>query len=364
MHRSLSGHCLFDGRKSQIKMAGYCRGGTAKVYPEMRHGQWAAVKKVPGSLRSHQDITREYQIYKAAEHHNVVKLLESPTMQDNMWHIVMEWIFGENLENIIFDPSSSTIELTPAITRTVITGMCEGLYHLHCKDIVHQDLKPENIMVESYTYRAVIIDLGFAKFYRGGLNSAADIGNLAYAAPEIRTQPGAQRDHCSDVWAMGKIIAELLIGRRISRTSPAYIQEKLSGSAYCDLVSSMLDGSPIPRATMAQVIGAIRTAGRSASEPLFTPCFNQVQRGEVMGVACAMPLLPSHNMPLSLNLPDPLPSNGSVKFYDMKRNPGRRGTTVTQGEIRMRNGQVDRATMITTTNEDDAPLNSLGYWGN
>lgn len=38
-------------------------------------------------------------------------------------------------------------QLTPSIKANIITGMCEGLLHLHSKDIVHQDLKPENIMV-------------------------------------------------------------------------------------------------------------------------------------------------------------------------------------------------------------------------
>lgn len=38
-------------------------------------------------------------------------------------------------------------QLTPENKGTIIVGMCDGLLHLHAKDIVHQDLKPENIMV-------------------------------------------------------------------------------------------------------------------------------------------------------------------------------------------------------------------------
>lgn len=40
-------------------------------------------------------------------------------------------------------------QLTPAAKRTIIVGMCEGLLHLHYKDVVHQDLKPENVMVRN-----------------------------------------------------------------------------------------------------------------------------------------------------------------------------------------------------------------------
>ncbi|XP_042597830.1 receptor-interacting serine/threonine-protein kinase 1-like [Cyprinus carpio] len=71
--------------------------------------------------------------------------------------------------------SSCLLQLTPAVKGTIITGMCEGLLYLHSKDIVHQDLKPDNIMVEHQTHRAVIIDLGLAKFSRNGLTSAENL---------------------------------------------------------------------------------------------------------------------------------------------------------------------------------------------
>lgn len=46
-----------------------------------------------------------------------------------------------------------SLQLSPSVKGTIIIGMCEGLLHLHSKDIVHQDLKPENIMVSGdYTH--------------------------------------------------------------------------------------------------------------------------------------------------------------------------------------------------------------------
>lgn len=42
-----------------------------------------------------------------------------------------------------------SVQLNSSVRATIITGMCEGLNFLHGKDIVHQDLKPDNIMVSA-----------------------------------------------------------------------------------------------------------------------------------------------------------------------------------------------------------------------
>ncbi|KAM3849916.1 uncharacterized protein ACN63O_020324, partial [Diretmus argenteus] len=187
------------------------------------------------------------------------------------WIIPLEFIFGEDLETTIFKTLRSKIQLTPSNKGTIITGMCEGLLYLHSKDIVHQDLKPDNIMIEHGTTRAVIIDLGLAKFFRHGLNSAVDMGNEAYSAPEV-LQRGSQRDQRSDVWAMGKIIAELCARIRLYTPSvcPAKIKETLRDQPYCHAVCRMVESNPSLRASMGGVISDIRRAagGGVAAGPL------------------------------------------------------------------------------------------------
>ncbi|CDQ64779.1 unnamed protein product [Oncorhynchus mykiss] len=235
-----------------------------KIYREKYNDTWAAIKKVPQHLINRRDLERECQVYNKAIHPNIVKLLGNPTLKDSKWIIPMEFIFGEELETTIFKSQKSQIQLTPSIKATIITGMCEGLLYLHSKDIVHQDLKPDNIMVEHDTHRAVIIDMGLAKFFCNGLNSAMDTGNEAYSPPEVLQRRG-QRDQRSDVWAMGKIIAELCARVRLHTPSvcPTKIQETLSlqGQQYCNAVCRMVQRDPTMRATMAGIMPEIQRAG-------------------------------------------------------------------------------------------------------
>ncbi|KAI9999925.1 hypothetical protein NQD34_011768 [Periophthalmus magnuspinnatus] len=239
------------------------QGCFGKVYKEKYNGQWAAIKKIPCEYVQIKDLGREYKVYQEAIHPNIVKVLGPITIKDNKYIIPLEFIFGEDLETTIFKRNKSKIIPAPSVKSTIIVGMCEGLLHLHSKDIVHQDLKPDNIMVEHSTKRAVIIDLGLAKFFKNGLNSAMDLGNVAYSAPEV-LQRVSQRDQRSDVWAMGKIIAELHIMTRLHtlKVGPETVREKMKDSSYCSAVCKMVDPNPVRRASMAGVISEIREVGK------------------------------------------------------------------------------------------------------
>nr|XP_055068038.1 uncharacterized protein LOC129449279 [Misgurnus anguillicaudatus] len=328
------------------------KGCFGKIYKEKFGDVWAAIKRVPVEYINRHDLERECQVYHNVRHPNVVKLLGDPWMKDYMWYIPLEFIFGEDLETTIFKAQISKIQLTPAVKATIIIGMCDGLLHLHNKDVVHQDLKPDNIMVEHQTCRAVIIDLGLAKFFKNGLSSAQNMGNEAYSAPEI-LQRGGVRDKRSDVWAMGKIIAELCARIRLPTqyVSASKIQETLKDQPYCMAVCRMVDTNPVSRITMAGVISEIKRAGsvaqmnvrpsditvaqgnemrgnqrrvqQVASPPkmeIKKPPVNQIyyqqdppQQRE-MGKGAVVPLKgPGANNPMSLmSFPCPLPETGKV----------------------------------------------------
>ncbi|KAG5271569.1 hypothetical protein AALO_G00181520 [Alosa alosa] len=239
-------------------LAGGCFG---KVYREKYKDQWACIKRVPIGLIRMADLERECKVYRNAQHLNVVKLLGDPWLKESKWNIPLEFITGEELETTIFCSQKSKIKLTSTVRGTIISGMCAGLFHLHSKDIVHQDIKPDNIMVEHETNRPVIIDLGLAKFFKDGKTSAINVGNEAYSAPEILLWQGV-RDKRSDVWAMGKVIAELCARVRLPThaVTPSKIQETLAAHPYSVAVSKMVDSNPDTRIPMALVMADIKRA--------------------------------------------------------------------------------------------------------
>ncbi|XP_056618965.1 uncharacterized protein LOC130433224 [Triplophysa dalaica] len=255
-----------------------------KVYKEKYNDTWAALKRVPVGLINQYELERECKVYQNARHPNVVNLLGKPWIKDAKWNIPLEFIFGEDLETTIFKTQSSKIQLTPAVRGTIITGMCDGLHYLHSKDIVHQDLKPDNIMVEHQTYRAVIIDLGLAKFSKNGLSSAANLGNEAYSAPEILRTRGV-RDKRSDVWAMGKVIAELCARIRLPTQSVSAdkIQETLKDHPYRIPVSKMVETNPSDRVSMAGVILDIRRAASGSKSDIKPRDVTVTQANEIRG---------------------------------------------------------------------------------
>ncbi|KAK1895571.1 Sperm motility kinase 3B [Dissostichus eleginoides] len=260
-----------------------------------------------------------------ANHPNIVKLLGKINLKDGKWIIPLEFIFGEDLETTIFKSSQSKIQLTLSIKGTIITGMCEGLYHLHSKDIVHQDLKPDNIMVEHDTNRAVIIDLGLAKFFRYGQNSAIDMGNEAYSAPEV-LQRGSQRDQRSDVWAMGKIIAELCARVRLYTPSvcPAKINDILKDQPYCHVVCRMVDPDPTLRASMGGVMSEIKRVGGPGINPVkkdyLKPATPHISVGKLSPAPGHRGASPMNRDPSPMNR-DPSPVNRDLSPMNRDPNP-------------------------------------------
>ena len=125
-------------------------------------------------------------------------------------YYVAEYLEGQTLRQWMNDhPTPSLNEV-----RGIVKQIASGLRAFHRLDMVHQDIKPENIMIDDHG-TVKIIDFGSTKV--GGLEEIATpldrhvlVGTLDYAAPEyFRGQPGSNR---SDIYALGVIAYEMLTG--------------------------------------------------------------------------------------------------------------------------------------------------------
>lgn len=126
----------------------------------------------------------------------------------------MEFVEGEDLATLIRRAGRLPQERVLEIARQ----LCDGVAAAHANGVLHLDLKPANVLVdESGSVR--ITDFGIATARIAGTADTLT-GTPGYRAPEQRT-PGARLSECTDVYAIGLILYELVVGQRPFADEPA-----------------------------------------------------------------------------------------------------------------------------------------------
>ncbi|XP_050816397.1 serine/threonine-protein kinase D3-like isoform X2 [Gopherus flavomarginatus] len=123
--------------------------------------------------------------------------------------VVMERLHGDMLEMIL---SSENGRLPEPLAKFLTAQILSALHHLHTQNIVHCDLKPENVLLASdEPYPQVkLCDFGFARIIDESSFRRSVVGTPAYLAPEVLRQHGYNR--ALDMWAVGVIIYVSLSG--------------------------------------------------------------------------------------------------------------------------------------------------------
>ncbi|MCB0833345.1 MAG: protein kinase [Bacteroidetes bacterium] len=190
-------------------------GGMGVVYKaqDTKLDRFVAMKFLPQRLAdSEQDRARFIQEAKATaalNHPNILSIYEIDDGADNAF-IVLEYIDGQTLKDYLAAlKSGSGVPVKQAIEW--IKEIALGLKVAHDKNIIHRDIKAENIMLTK-AGQLKIMDFGLAKFRsKGTLTKAGtSVGTLAYMSPE--QAQGQKADHRSDLWSLGIVFFELLTG--------------------------------------------------------------------------------------------------------------------------------------------------------
>ncbi len=172
---------------------------------------------------------REARAAASLSHPNVVNIFDVG-QQDGMDYIVMEYIPGETLKNVIKKEAPIAIDRALEITRQIAAA----LNHAHQRNIVHRDIKPHNILITP-DGQIKVTDFGIARAISASsfTQTGMVVGSVHYASPEqVR---GGVVGPQSDLYSLGCVLYELLTGK-----------VPFSGDTSIAIALQHLQANPVP----------------------------------------------------------------------------------------------------------------------
>ncbi|MDA7918254.1 protein kinase [Mariniblastus sp.] len=163
---------------------------------------------------------QEIGLLERVKNPNVVGLIESGKV-NNFNYLVMDWIEGRTLRDVIEGYRRGDKLATFDQVKKILKQLCAGLTAIHKAGIVHRDLKPANILIDNESNHALISDFGISTTFDSTGNeftclttNGETLGTVDYMAPEQRTAPDSV-DVRTDIYSLGVTVYELLTGRRV-----------------------------------------------------------------------------------------------------------------------------------------------------
>ena len=202
---------VLDNRYELVEFIG--KGGMALVYRaiDKRTGHNVAVKILRPEYNQDAEFCsrfeREAMAASKMSHHNIVNLLDVG-QDDNMRYLVMEYVRGQTLKEVIAQKGS----LKPTVAAQIGIRILSALQHAHKNGIIHRDIKPQNILVDSGGLIKVG-DFGIARVVGSNTISTDDIvmGSVHYFSPE--QAKGEPVTEASDLYSVGVVLYEMLTGK-------------------------------------------------------------------------------------------------------------------------------------------------------
>lgn len=190
------------------------RGGMASVFiaTDTRLDRVVAVKVMHTGLGDDGQFTqrfvREAQSAAKLNHPNVVAVFDQG-FDGDVTYLVMEYVAGVTLRDIL----RKEAPMSPRRALSFIEQVLIALSAAHAANIIHRDVKPENVLINPRG-EVKVADFGLARAVSSATTAAGGtlIGTVSYLAPEIVTNSGA--DARSDVYACGAMLYEMLTGSK------------------------------------------------------------------------------------------------------------------------------------------------------
>lgn len=208
----LKDQVLFDGSSSIGKyfLVGFLgKGGMGEIYKARSpEGRIVAIKIITAESNFDKDrFSEELKIISILSHNYIVKLIDSGIYKGRSY-IVMDYIDSINLRQFM-----KMEKMTIQKTVNIIIMVCEALKYAHQKNIIHLDIKPENILITK-TGIIKVIDFGISKVRKEDYSSTLTntiMGTPSYMSPEQKK--GLKNiDSRSDIYSVGVLLYEMISG--------------------------------------------------------------------------------------------------------------------------------------------------------
>lgn len=206
------GKTLNNRYKIEEKVGG---GGMANVYKghDNRLGREVAIKILKQDFVNDNDIVDNFrkESYSAAKlnHPNIVGVFDVGNDEidgQEIYYIVMEIVKGKTLKDLIDEKG----KLGVSETLNYVIQIAEAIYCAHENNIIHRDIKPQNIIINQENVPKVT-DFGIAQGVNKNTSTEKDIiGSVHYFSPEQAR--GERTDERSDIYSLGILIYEMLTG--------------------------------------------------------------------------------------------------------------------------------------------------------
>lgn len=208
---------------AELPSKGHCR-----LMKAQRYGIWNVLKGLKPEYTADkqfaQMLTKEYSLMVGLNHPNIVRTYGHENVPELGECIIMEYVDGRTLADFVRENPTS------AQRRQVAKELLNALAYCHKKQIVHQDLKPSNILITHDGDHVKIIDFGLSDSHEWAILKEPAY-TKAYAAPEQLA--GEEVDNRTDIYAFGIILRQLFPKRygRVIRKCLQPQREKRYSSA-------------------------------------------------------------------------------------------------------------------------------------
>lgn len=190
------------------------QGGMATVYKAYHEklDRHVAIKLMHQTFLQDEDFrarfSREARIVAKLEHPNIVSIYDF-SEHNNTPYLVMKFVDGMTLKR-----KAIKTGLTLEETANILTEVANALDYAHSQGVLHRDMKPSNILVDS-NGRPYITDFGLARIAEAGASTISHdmmLGTPFYISPE-QAQGEKDLDSRTDIYSLGVILYELIAGR-------------------------------------------------------------------------------------------------------------------------------------------------------